>query len=260
MSNFGSGTASGPLSFTSGAVSIVGKYFNGTGGITISGCGNVSIQNCDFADGNNITIDGSAGTILLSHCRFRNPPVNGIKITNSTFTGTGIVHNSFRGRQAATKDYIYVGNSGGTGSTAVMKIEYNHVDSSDPVTGAFSYPANGGSGIFYGAVTTPGVGYCNFIYNTLLNPGPYGIHVDSGVKVSLYYDVLFGQSLPNSVAPVFLSKGAGTQGGDVEVTLMNSHWENPSGAEVAVSDDGTLAVTYSQIVTIAVDLNAIVTS
>ncbi len=259
MANFGSGTPSGPLNFTAGqTVNVVGKYFMGN--LTVEGCVNPSIQSCDFADGFGISMDGCTGTTITAHNRFRNPGANAIKITNCTFSGTGVVHNTFRGRSVDTEDYILVLNSGGPTATNRFKVQYNHIDGSDPVTGLVSYPSNGGSGIHYGGVVTAGVGNTSLIYNTVLNPGPYGIHIDSGSGIILYYCIYFGQKYPNSIAPVLFAKGAGTLGGDITATLNNLHWVNASGNEVPfrAADDGTITVKEADTVTIAVDLNAVV--
>ena len=257
---FGSGTPSGPLNFTNGqTVNVVGRYFN-SGGITVQGCASVSIQNCDFADGFGITMDHCLGKPTIAHNRFRNPGVNAIKVTNSFFDANStIIHNSCRGRTAGTVDYILLLNSGGTSSAGPLRVEYNHVDSRDPVTRVISYPANGGSAYHYGGMTTTGGGNTSLVYNTCWTPGPYGMHIDSGTNIILYYNILMGIQTPNSVAAIKLMAAPGTIGNGgvpVQVDVDDIYWDDSTGTQVRYLSDGSLQEVYLSEVSVAVDLNA----
>ncbi len=262
-SGFGSGTPSGPLNFTPGqTVNVVGKYFNSAGGLNVNGCTNVVITGCDFADGNGISLTNLTGSLTLQGCRLRNPGQNAILLQNSTVHGL-VWKNAIRGHSPSTVDYIRIVNTGGLGSTdpLLLKVNDNHIDGRDPITGATSILSNGGSGIFYGGITSGTVQYTDIESNTVFNAAQYGIHVDSGgsstTPIVLYYNGLYAEKNPNSVAGIRLSKGAGTVGGAVSVSVHDLYWLNASGVLVPYLDDHTLPTTYLSNVNLAVDLNAV---
>ncbi len=259
---FGSGTPSGPLNFTAGqTVNVTGKYFNGSSGITANGCANVVITNCDFADGNGISLNNLTGSLTVQNNRLRNPGLNAITLQNSIVHGL-VWKNAIRGHGPSTVDYIRIVNTGGLGSTdpLLLKVNDNHIDGRDPVTGATNILANGGSGIFYGGITSGTIQYVDIESNTVFNAAQYGLHVDSGgsstTPIVLYYNGLYSEKNPNSVAAIYLSKGAGTVGGYTSVSVHDLYWLNSAGTLVPYLDDHTLTTNYVSNVMLAVDLNA----
>jgi hypothetical protein len=262
MSNFGSGTASGALSFTSGqTVSVTGKYFNSTGGLSVDSCANISITSCDFGPGFGISMNNLTGSINLKNCRFKNPDVNAILLKDSTVHGY-VSFNAIRGKNANTKDYIRIQNTGGIGNTdaTLLKVEFNHIDGRDPVTNVTTIDNNGGSGIFYGGIDSGLVKYVSIVSNTIFNAAPYGIHVDSGGDVTnpivLYYNGVYCEKVTSAIAGIYLSKGVGTVGGNVSVSVHDLYSYNAAGVLTPYLDDGTLTTTYLSNVMLAVDLNA----